>query len=480
VDFRAGVVAALWCAKFHSAELPARGGGQVGERGGAVLAVPGRGAAVALAGAGGVAAERVPAQREGPAEQAERDRPLAGARRACAPGRPRAGPRPAEADRDRPRTKLTRAGARRDPWRVVGPGPPQSATPARGRVVCRIVPADTPGRGTRRPFRPPDRRNSLPSPRGPRPTPTSTRCRRSGSTPAALAARPSPARRRRRGLGATTPSATDRRPPRPRKLRRPFVCAGRSRLVKRGKSPTRPASAREGWRPNLLEPSAEAMRLSLCGLIPHKDERVLRVPPAGVPAAPGPGRQRRRHPYPAQDTPAAGSPPAELGRGLVTKPDVFSRNVPNPPHLAGLRLRGSPSARRNPIHLSRLKSFGPTASAVRDCARLREPPATQRDAELRPGRRGRERRRLSGDRCGRSDTPAGDSGGSAEPPPRLGTAAQSRGSAAAAQPAARQRPRSGVLLSGPGSPPRGGPPAPASRPTGGRRAPTDGREALPT
>jgi hypothetical protein len=68
----------------HSAELPARGGEQVGERGGAVLAVPGRGAAVALAGAGGVAVERVPAQREGPAEQAERDGPLAGALEALA------------------------------------------------------------------------------------------------------------------------------------------------------------------------------------------------------------------------------------------------------------------------------------------------------------------------------------------------------------------------------------------------------------
>jgi hypothetical protein len=56
----------------------------------------------------------------------------------------------------------------------------------------------------------------------------------------------------------------------------------------RGQSQSRPASARTGWRSNLLKPSAEATRSSSCGLIPHKDERVLRGPPAAVPAAPGP------------------------------------------------------------------------------------------------------------------------------------------------------------------------------------------------
>jgi hypothetical protein len=57
-----------------------------------------------------------------------------------------------EVDLDRPPNKLTRAGAHRDPWRVVGPLPTQPFTPVRGRLVlagCGVPVHPDGGRGAR-------------------------------------------------------------------------------------------------------------------------------------------------------------------------------------------------------------------------------------------------------------------------------------------------------------------------------------------
>jgi hypothetical protein len=66
-----------------------------------------------------------------------------------------------EGDRDRPPDKLTRVGARRDLWRVLGPMATLPSTLAWGRLVLAGFRDGTPGRGTRRPFGLPDRRNPI-------------------------------------------------------------------------------------------------------------------------------------------------------------------------------------------------------------------------------------------------------------------------------------------------------------------------------
>jgi hypothetical protein len=125
------------------------------------LSVPGHGAAVALGGAGGVAVRRTPDKREAIAGGAERDGPLDAAFDAVA--------------------HLADAKLRLACWKATSIATEQ--TDARGRaairggfwVLCphnpphwrgsgvfwRVVGAGTPGRGTRRPFRLPDRRNDI-------------------------------------------------------------------------------------------------------------------------------------------------------------------------------------------------------------------------------------------------------------------------------------------------------------------------------
>jgi hypothetical protein len=129
--------------------------------------------------------------------------------------------------RDRPRVacrgvdKLTRGGASRDLWRVVGPVPAQPAARARGRVVWRVVRAAPPGRGTRRLFGCRTVGGHTPYPD---PAATDRRQRRALHRDHAFGA----GRRRRlslldgapaarlRGESANTPSATDRLHPAPR------------------------------------------------------------------------------------------------------------------------------------------------------------------------------------------------------------------------------------------------------------------------
>jgi hypothetical protein len=85
-------------------------------------------------------------------------------------------------------------------------------------------------------------------------------------------------------------------------------------------------------------------------------------------------------------------------------------------------------------------------------------------------------------RAPRGARPAGTAHATAAAPrnhPQIGDSTQSRGSAAAAQPAARPPPRLGFLAPGQGSPPPGIPPPPASRPASRRQARTDGREPPP-
>jgi hypothetical protein len=142
------------------------------------------------------------------------------------------------------------------------------------------------------------------------------------------------------------------------------------------------------------------MRSSFCGLIPHNDERVVRGPPAAVPAAP--------------DQPAAPTPPLP-----------------------------SPRNDRTRCHQSQT----PGAAS----------PDEHRDRELRAGRPGCGRRRqLCADRCGRSDTPAGDGGGSAEPPPHWGqrplARERRRGSTCRAAAAAAGRSRVGTGFAAAGHP----------------------------
>lgn len=230
----------LLCAKFGSAELAARGGEQVGERAGAVLAVPGGGAALALAAAGGS-----PSSAYRISLRARQRKPTGTVRSPARSTRSRAWPTPswpsacwkATAIAHRTNRRARAAAAIRGGLWVLGlHNPPHRR---RGGLFGGLSVPAPPGWGTRRPVRLPDRRNRIPypaqaapdQPQGPSPRST-PRLRGWADTgghgcsterSAAPAPAPAPGRGRYQVLSHGPPTTG------PRELCRPFVCAGRSR-----------------------------------------------------------------------------------------------------------------------------------------------------------------------------------------------------------------------------------------------------------
>jgi hypothetical protein len=119
-----------------------------------------------------------------------------------------------EGDLSRQRDKLTRAGARRDLWRVVGPVRTNPPHRRGGRLVWRVVRAATPGRGTRRPFRLP----AAPDPRR-RPWHLDRAQRGAGPDGTAHATLTQPKKRRRRAsAGGDLPGSASAGEPRDREV----------------------------------------------------------------------------------------------------------------------------------------------------------------------------------------------------------------------------------------------------------------------
>jgi hypothetical protein len=173
--------------------------------------------------------------------------------------------------------------------------------------------------GTRRPFRLPDRRHhTLTQPKWPQ-----TNAKAEPDIHTMRSERPDAGDNGFSTERSARPSAANRRPPgrassASRSSVRAVLGLVKGARARRGRRPPGPGRGQD-----LLEPSAEAMRSSLCGLIPHKDERVVPGPADRVPAAPGPAgtahatltqpqpRPRPRPPTAAHPAPrAAASGPA--------------------------------------------------------------------------------------------------------------------------------------------------------------------------